>query len=324
MNSRDIQKIYKDKGLVGLDNIGNTCYMNSIIQALRHTMSLTVFFDNIENVIRVDGHSMSFSKYINKLEIKSDRDVLIAWYILNRKLWSTSKPSINPMKFKHALSTIWMDSIGCNQHDAQECLIKIIDHFHEKLKDDQDISIISASFGFKVQTNVTCPKCSYISKPDHMYYQLSLPIPMSPTELTLEILFHRFFSCDTLDDENLYSCDGCKQQVNASTHLLPISYPRILITHLKRFTNVGKKITTLIKFPLDKLEFGLYTYQLYAVVNHTGSCGGGHYYAFCRNPNLKWYVFNDASVSEIPTSAIVSPNAYILFYRRQGLVLKTP
>uniref|UniRef100_A0A1B6GRZ4 ubiquitinyl hydrolase 1 n=1 Tax=Cuerna arida TaxID=1464854 RepID=A0A1B6GRZ4_9HEMI len=65
-----------------------------------------------------------------------------------------------------------------------------------------------------------------------------------------------------------------------------------------------------------------YTYDLYAVCNHHGQdLQSGHYTAYCRNPyDGQWYCFDDAKVSPVNESQLVSAAAYILFYQRRGLV----
>ena len=61
-----------------------------------------------------------------------------------------------------------------------------------------------------------------------------------------------------------------------------------------------------------------YKYELYGVCNHSGGVMGGHYTAYIKNANDKWYHFNDTSVQEVPLiSSIVSPKAYCLFYRKK-------
>ena len=84
-------------------------------------------------------------------------------------------------------------------------------------------------------------------------------------------------------------------------------------------------------FPLKDLDLSKYIlsnditksikYDLFAVANHYGSLTYGHYTAFCKNSiNEKWYEFNDSCVYEITDlSKIVSSNAYVLFYKQQGL-----
>mmetsp|Transcript_17085 Transcript_17085/g.52468 ORF Transcript_17085/g.52468 Transcript_17085/m.52468 type:complete len:102 (+) Transcript_17085:3685-3990(+) len=65
-------------------------------------------------------------------------------------------------------------------------------------------------------------------------------------------------------------------------------------------------------------------YDLYAVSEHSGGLGGGHYTAVARNmdgledPTGEWFVFNDAGVSRADPDRIVTPRAYVLFYKRRG------
>lgn len=57
-------------------------------------------------------------------------------------------------------------------------------------------------------------------------------------------------------------------------------------------------------------------YDLYAVSNHYGGLGGGHYTACAKNGE-KWYDFNDSSVRSTSSSSIIGSGAYILFYKRR-------
>lgn len=59
-------------------------------------------------------------------------------------------------------------------------------------------------------------------------------------------------------------------------------------------------------------------YDLYAVVNHAGNTGGGHYYAYIHSGGL-WWNFNDSVVVEIRESDVVTREAYLLFYRRRDM-----
>ncbi|XP_060064706.1 ubiquitin carboxyl-terminal hydrolase 32-like [Ylistrum balloti] len=60
-------------------------------------------------------------------------------------------------------------------------------------------------------------------------------------------------------------------------------------------------------------------YNLYAMSCHTGILGGGHYVGYAKNPNKKWYCYNDSSCKEIPSNSLDTNSAYILFYEQQGL-----
>jgi ubiquitin C-terminal hydrolase len=61
-----------------------------------------------------------------------------------------------------------------------------------------------------------------------------------------------------------------------------------------------------------------YIYELYGVCNHSGGLLGGHYTAYVKNSNAKWYHFNDTIVNEIEETQIISPKAYCLFYRKKS------
>lgn len=69
----------------------------------------------------------------------------------------------------------------------------------------------------------------------------------------------------------------------------------------------------------DAVESDAPIYDLYAVDNHYGGLGGGHYTAFAKNPeDEKWYYFDDSSVRPVrDINEIKSPAAYLLFYRRR-------
>ena len=87
------------------------------------------------------------------------------------------------------------------------------------------------------------------------------------------------------------------------------------------------KNQVIVTFPLDNLDLSKYAlgykkedyiYELYGVCNHSGGLLGGHYTAYVKNSNAKWYHFNDTNVNEIEEQHIISPKAYCLFYRKKS------
>uniref|UniRef100_A0A4W6CGZ8 Ubiquitin carboxyl-terminal hydrolase 32 n=1 Tax=Lates calcarifer TaxID=8187 RepID=A0A4W6CGZ8_LATCA len=60
-------------------------------------------------------------------------------------------------------------------------------------------------------------------------------------------------------------------------------------------------------------------YNLYAISCHSGIMGGGHYVTYAKNPNEKWYCYNDSSCKEVHSEEVDSDSAYILFYEQQGV-----
>lgn len=92
---------------------------------------------------------------------------------------------------------------------------------------------------------------------------------------------------------NFRYCPGCKTHRQASKKLDLWRLPEILVIHLKRFSYsrfMKNKLETYVDFPVDNLDLSTYIthkngmvsnrYMLYAVSNHYGSMGGGHYTAF--------------------------------------------
>lgn len=87
----------------------------------------------------------------------------------------------------------------------------------------------------------------------------------------------------------------------------------------------------MVNFPVEGLDMRKHViglknepepvyYDLYAVSNHYGSLNGGHYTAFCLNyPSGKWFNYNDSSVGSCSSKDIVTPGAYLLFYRRRDM-----
>jgi len=98
------------------------------------------------------------------------------------------------------------------------------------------------------------------------------------------------------------------------------------VLHLKRFqytTIYRDKITSQVEFPLTDMDFGIILgtnkssiYDLYAVSNHIGGMSGGHYTAFALNrTDQNWYKLDDSKCSITDASHVISPSAYLLFYR---------
>jgi ubiquitin C-terminal hydrolase len=98
-------------------------------------------------------------------------------------------------------------------------------------------------------------------------------------------------SCHAL---NRY-CPGCKEHRQASKKLDLWRLPEILVVHLKRFSYsryMKNKIDTFVSFPIHNLNMNKYVkqtigdqqpmYELYAVINHYGGMGGGHYSAYTK------------------------------------------
>ncbi|KZV30566.1 Ubiquitin carboxyl-terminal hydrolase [Dorcoceras hygrometricum] len=138
-----------------------------------------------------------------------------------------------------------------------------------------------------------------------------------------------FLKEEPLGPEDMWYCPGCKKHCQASKKLDLWRLPEILVIHLKRFSYsryMKHKLETFVDFPIHDLDMSAYIdqkgrqssnrYVLYAISNHYGSMGGGHYTAFVHHGGDRWYDFDDSHVSPISEGKIKTSAAYVLFYRR--------
>ena len=154
-------------------------------------------------------------------------------------------------------------------------------------------------------------------------------------KISINKCFEEFTKVQTLDENNLYKCPKCKENIAARNKIELYKIPKILIIQLKRFEN-GQKIKTFIDFPIKNLDISSFIsnssqhystptikYDLFAVSNHYGELEYGHYNATCLNySNKHWYNFNDKKVeiiSDDNPDSIVTKDAYVLFYRQRKM-----
>ncbi|KAH7348660.1 hypothetical protein BKA65DRAFT_264222 [Rhexocercosporidium sp. MPI-PUGE-AT-0058] len=151
--------------------------------------------------------------------------------------------------------------------------------------------------------------------------------------ITLDDCLDEFGKEEILSEMDTWYCPRCKEHKRASKKFELWKTPDILIMHLKRFSSSQyrrDKLDVLVDFPLDGLDLSSRVietedgkqeiYDLFAVDDHWGGLGGGHYTAFAKNyRDNEWYEYNDSSVAkQKDLSRIVSSSAYLLFYRRRS------
>jgi ubiquitin carboxyl-terminal hydrolase 4/11/15 len=147
--------------------------------------------------------------------------------------------------------------------------------------------------------------------------------------VTLYNCLEAFLKQEPLGPDDMWYCPVCKKHCQASKKLDLWRLPKILVIHLKRFSYnryLKNKLETFVDFPTHNLDLSSHIafknresnhrYMLYAISNHYGSMGGGHYTAFVHHGGDRWYDFDDSHVSPISEDKIKTSAAYVLFYRR--------
>lgn len=147
----------------------------------------------------------------------------------------------------------------------------------------------------------------------------------------LSMCIEKYCQKEQLEDSEMWFCNRCKAHVRAWKHIHLYRTPPVLIIHLKRFhysssTHHRDKIDVLVDFPLKGLDLTdvvihregdeKVIYDCFAVSNHYGGLGGGHYTAYALN-NGQWFHFDDSIVTLVDESEVVSKAAYVLYYCRR-------
>ncbi|KAF6983219.1 hypothetical protein CFC21_001467 [Triticum aestivum] len=140
-----------------------------------------------------------------------------------------------------------------------------------------------------------------------------------------------FLKDEPLGPDDMWYCPCCKEHRQARKKLDLWRLPEILVVHLKRFSYsryMKNKLDTFVNFPIHDLDMTKYAkhtsggdqpliYELYAVINHYGGLGGGHYSAYAKLiEEDSWYHFDDSHVSSVNEEETRTSAAYLLFYRR--------
>lgn len=152
----------------------------------------------------------------------------------------------------------------------------------------------------------------------------------------------KFCQKEQLEETEQWYCNKCQKHVRAWKQFHIYKSPPHLIVHLKRFqysptTHRRNKINVLIDFPVTGLDLTGHVshwseadndkpiYDCYAVTNHYGGLGGGHYTAYALNPNGAWSLYDDSRITmQIDPKEVVSPAAYVLYYRRRDVPTNFP
>eukprot|EP00388_Colpodella_angusta_P005822 GDKJ01017735.1.p1 GENE.GDKJ01017735.1~~GDKJ01017735.1.p1 ORF type:complete len:600 (-),score=86.30 GDKJ01017735.1:83-1831(-) len=260
-------------GMSGLQNLGNTCYLNSALQCLLHSKV-------IGGVLRsLKLEHMEFTK----TECNSKGKVLNNFI----RLWNRMRSGeavINPKEFRNEFVYFNRFFDNYKQQDAQEALSGILDVLHEDLNlikkkiyvEDPDIfrehlmekpwmdfaedawqrhlnrnhSLIQERCHGLLFSRVKCKTCGHFSIRFDPFSILSVSLPRNASRITLHDVLDEFLYPEKLEGDDRWYCSKCKTHRDAEKYMRLVRTPDLLIIHFKRFDvgsmyNLRKNDTTI-------------------------------------------------------------------------------
>ncbi|KAK5123584.1 hypothetical protein LTR85_002622 [Meristemomyces frigidus] len=274
----------------GLVNFGNTCYMNSTLQALSATPPLSVFF--------MDD---AFRAQLQRDNWKGSKGVLAELYAnLIRSLWKGDVECIRPTTFRNFCRRLSNTFNNDDQQDAKEFFDFLLDTLHEDLNANwartplrvlteqeeakrermpklivaktewgrythRDLSFIHGLFAGQHASKLTCLTCGFTSTTYEAFTTISVEIP--PQERwsgrlpTLQDCLRSYCSEERLTKDDQWHCTRCKTTREAAKRITLTRAPQYLVVHFKRFAQHGRtarKVRVPVDFPLNDLDLSPY------------------------------------------------------------------
>lgn len=325
------------QGLVGLRNLGNSCYMNSILQCLSRLIPV---LSSTSLLQRSDLNP--FSKSEGKL----------AWAFkdfLETMHKSENHKVIDPSEIKKIISRNYPQFAGYDQHDSAEFLRYFLEAIgqdcnkitrkvqYEKMTGNiiENLEIVANrwwTYSLSIENSIVtdlfqgqqisiinCKKCKFGSVACETFLSLHLNFQDSHKAASIDDMLNGYFQETEVKS---YKCENCRKRGKCRQKLFFHRFPKVLIIMVKRFLASSKGRTKLDTEVLlnEELSIDRFTneisetpplYKLKAISHHIGTLKLGHYYSECKQD--RWYRFDDHKCTSInlPRS---SSSAYILFY----------
>ena len=330
-------------GIIGLKNIGATCYMNATLQCFSNTSKLRAYL-------------LSKDVYKNLEQNKdSNKKLSFALAEVIKNLWEViTHRDYPPEHFKNVISEMNPLFKGIKANDPKDLILFLLENIHQELnekpkenlktnyvndtcfnEDFKDFeknysyynkSIMIEEFNGYSNSMTTCGYCGTT-----IHSVQSFNILFFPLEEIRKFMNYNS-NCVWIRDcfkyyekQNNYPsfyCNKCKCLCQSINYSKLVYAPQTLIINLNRGFGLEYNVNIQYDEYLNLREFVFaldspYYYELTGVICHLGSNDeGGHFIAYCKNSNnCEWYKFNDQFVSKCNFSEVRNANLpYVLFY----------
>ncbi|KAL7717232.1 hypothetical protein QTN25_005499 [Entamoeba marina] len=267
----------------GLKNLGSTCYVNSIIQAL---YTQTKFKELMLQ------ESLTLSNLFKEMELK--QTVNMEPYI---QLLTNSRIDLN------------------RQDDAAIFFNDIITFTSESLH---------KNLPFTLSLN-HIRKCSCGFQQESSQTDISLTVE---SQSTLQESLKNHFQPSIISDVFCPQC-GIKKQFTEVVELQEVNESIVIKINRVMYTDEASKINDNVSFPMildnQYIPNITDTYHLTSIILHRGTAHSGHYTTLSKTETNKWYLFNDAIVTEYDIDLnlhTIQNQVSMLFYTKQTPTLQ--
>lgn len=333
-------------GYVGLRNLSNTCYLNSLLTQLFMNIGFREFMLNS-----------------NVAEARSAQKLLFETQRLFSHMQNSLKRFIDPADFALAIRTYEDTTIDISvQMDVDEFYNLLFDRWEGQVLTPSDKQKFRSFYGGQLVQQVKSKECPHISERLEPFAAIQCDIK---GKSTLQESLQAYVDGEIMEGDNKYKCSSCDKHVNAVKRACLKDVPNNMIFHLKRFdynlrTMQRSKINDHFSFPhtLDmrpyKVEYLTEMnnteeediFELVGILVHSGTAESGHYYSYIRerpSSTNSWVEFNDDTVTPFDPSLIEATcfggtdcnindngnfpydkswSAYMLFYERASTLRK--
>ena len=331
-------------GIIGLLNIGATCYMNATLQCF-------------SNLNRLKTQLLNKDTYKDLEKNKEDKKKLSfalaevlknLWENLNHKFYS-------PDNFKKVISEMNKLFAGIAANDAKDLILFILQTMHIELNtppnnfedsnnvpDDRKFdevyndstsfflsknnSIISVEFyGFE-NSMTQCGFCQTVIHNVQAINIVFFPLEEVRKYIGYKVNNVRIIDCFDYYQRNdyvpSYFCNYCQNNTNGMSQTRFVNLPKTLIINLNRGKGLEFNVNIVFEEYLNLKKYvyspvSPYYYELTGVITHYGdNDSGGHFIAYCKNcNNCEWYKYNDQFVTRCTFNDVVNNGLpYVLFY----------
>ena len=331
-------------GIIGLQNIGATCYMNATLQCFSNIGRLKTYLLN-KNIYQDLENNKNSSK---KLSFALAEVLKNLWEKLEHRFYA-------PNNFKNLISEMNPLFKGIAANDPKDLILFLLEKMHNELNkpinnipdnnkvpnssnfievykdfvywfENKNKSIISDEFYFFTNNISTCQYCG-----TQIHNTQSNNILFFPLEEVRKYKNYKHNNVAIKDCFDYYGkkeiypsfyCNSCKQNYQAISQTQIIRAPKTLIMNFNRGKGIEFNVNVIFEDYLNLRKYvcdnnSPYYYELTGVICHFGSNDmGGHFIAYCKNcNNCEWYKYNDQIVTKCSFNEVKGTGLpYVLFY----------